>query len=624
MSRGQSKDDEYVRDYVLDQARWSRAEHERGWCEKHIGSYEHFRNISLGITDVDDPHLQIGIGLVFPMVKTISSKLVAPWQNGDKLMDAIALEDAGVAVAPRRAAFVNNKIINEIPRSFSTTELVMESAILFGRGILKNYHRVDPPRTMLERLKVMVESYTVGVSTGWRQRGSVVKYTSDYVDPFDFWWIGGERYFERCDLCFEYQYPTESAIWRRIASKDWNDIEDDNLGSSQEDAYRAHRLEMEGSGREYGAGRPPENRLLIAQGWVETKRKANGRPVYEQRIVEILNEKYVMKNERLETYDGNPGYIVHEPVLDPGVPGSIGMVEPIEALLLTINEYVNIAMENGRMSLEAPIIADPELVQGDDVYIGRGALNWARGGKNAISFMEMKDLPPSFYQMVPMYMEMIQRITGASDQFAGMPTDQANQSGGGTARGLQLATNLAASRVTPLLKKMDLEYFRPWAYNIDGTAAQRIMTPQTVRMPMPPNPGSPFEKIHPEEFGIPLNFAFNTKALNTADTQARQAAFAQAMEMLERLAPQLPAQGAYLDVLELARLSLGQLDLEEYADKLIKSLAMPGMGMPMVAPGGPNAAVGQPPIPGRPTPPGWDPSVGLPGVDGASAALGVR
>lgn len=607
----QGKDKNYIRDGLMEVYRYSRESHERNWCSDHFVYYKHFKNYVDSMIDPDDYHSNIGVGLAFPIVKIISSTLTAPWQAGDEIVSAEALDEASRGCAPRVEAYVNNMIVNRVPRMFSILELVKESGVALGRGILKPCVRWDPPMTLLKRAVLTLGQQFM---PGGVNLGSVLQYQDvpaakrfgfEYVDPFNFWWTGSSRWVEHCDVTFERTHLTTAECHRRFASGEWGPVEDFEAGSALGyDTYSAKRVDLEAGGgldnvHASDGQNPKMHRYIEAQGWVETKKKKGGHPVYEQMLVGILDEKWMVRSCKLDTWNGKPGYIIWEPMHDFAGDRPTGVIEPMESVLLVLNDFVNIALDNSRKAMESSLLVDPTSTDQEELYLGPGELNFVRDPRNSVSPLPMKDLPRSFYELIGYFNDLLQRISGVSDYFGGMNTADTERVTK-TAKGLELMTSLATKRFAPLVKKMDLELYRPLATFIHETSKQRMKDEETVRVPG--NPDSPFTLVGPSDMEAQLRFTFNVKALDMASGRRRQD-FIEAISMISQIAqtPQFEMQGNQLDTYELARLVMSEFDREKDAEKIIKRVMAGPMGMPMVPSGvGPEATPGQPSLPGRP------------------------
>jgi hypothetical protein len=401
-------------------------------------------------------------------------------------------------------------------------------------------------------------------------------------------------------VCFEQGYLTDMAAWQKFTSEEWPEVGFTEADAAGFDEYTMRRRGIESLTDQVSSSasrEPRPHRVVELQGLVETRKKQNGRPVYESRLVQILDDRYIVKNERLASWNGKPEYIVFEPMTDPGGDRPIGVIETIENLLYVLNDYVNIATDNARKVMESPLLVDWTMTKQMNFFLGPAAINWVRNPTQAVAPFPMKDLPRSFYELIGFYNDLIQRITGVSDYFGGLntgDTEKVTQ----TARGMQLMANLAASRFSPILAKMDHELYRPLAMWIHETAKIRMEGSDMVRLPW--NPDCPFSRVGPGELDATLEYAFNTKALDAALGQRRQD-FIQMMGLLNEIlqTPQAQMQGVTLDLYETTRMLMDRFEMRSEADVILKRLPT----MPQVAPGGPEATPGQPSMPGRPVPP---------------------
>lgn len=598
-------------DWAKEQIRWSQDQHEKQWCTDHYVYYQHFHNFVNDRLDPDDYHSKIGVGLAFPIVKIISATLTAPWQAGDQIISANPLDEAGQQRAPLVEAYINNVICNRVPRMFSKCELVKESAIAFGRGILKPVVRWDPPMSLLKR--VMVElGQTLGLNMRlptseltYQHVPADKRFDFDYVDPFNFWWVGSTRWFDECDFSVERGYVTTSDAIRRQMSGEWNaDVQMDPGSALGFDEYTRRRAQLQADYtgdniQARDAGEPPKHhRIHEIQGWCEWKETKASTPELRQMHLVLMDEKVLVVQRRLDTWNGRPCHLVFEPMHDPAGDRPQGVIEPMEQIILVMNDFLNIALDNARKVIESPLMVDWTQTKQTDILLGPAEINWIRNPTQAVAPLPMADLPRSFYQLIDFFNDLIQRISGVSDYFGGMNTSDTTRLTK-TARGMELMTNLATKRFAPLLTKMDREFYRPMATTIHETAKQRMKKKEPMRLPA--NPSSPFVRIGPNDMDTLLEFSFNVKALDAASGR-RRGDFIEMMSMINQLAmtPLFMQQGNMLDTYEVARMLMEEFDMEAATSKLIKKLPQ----MPQ-APGGmsPFPTPGKEGIPGTPVVP---------------------
>jgi hypothetical protein len=206
----------------------------------------------------------------------------------------------------------------------------------------------------------------------------------------------------------------------------------------------------------------------------------------------------------------------------------------------------------------------------------------------------MKDLPSSFYELLGWYNDLIQRISGVSDYFAGLNTsDTAGLTK--TATGMTLMANLSASRFGPMLSMMDREFYRDLAQAIHRTSLQRMVEPENVRMGY--NPSQPFSVVGPDDLDIDIDYSFNAKALDPQSHHRRQD-FIDMTKILGEFAEGLAAQGYELDLYQTARLVMDEFGRGAEVEKIIRKLqtqqGADALGVPANAPAGLLASPGKP------------------------------
>lgn len=614
----QGKDLNWVKEWALELIRWSRDKHEKEWCADNYIYYRHYKNYVNQRIDPDDYRSNIGVGLAYPIVKIISAMLMAPWQAGDSIMDAHAYDAAGLNSQGVVGAYINDHFVNRIKQLFSRLEIAKECGVALGRGVVKPVVRWDPKMTLLRRV-----TETIGAMVkpgGFPGPGKLMyqdvpareRLSVEYVDPFNFWWMGSSRWAQEAEQTIEESYITSFDAWKRKQTGEFNvkkaEILDGDAMGYNEYTLRRHQLNAYGGDivRANQPRAPQPHRLHEIQGWIETRQTKNGHRKYVQGLVQLIDEKQVVVSQKLDTWNGKPSYIVWEPWQDFASERSIGVIEPMEQILLILNDFVNIALDNARLSLESPMLADPGATDQKELYYGPGETNWFRNPTASVAPLPHKDLPRSFFDLIGFFNDLIQRVTGVSDYFGGMNTMD-TQRLTKTAKGMELMTSLATKRFSPLLSKMDYELYRPLAEWIHQTAKLRLQDHEAV--PTPWNANNPFTMISPAQLDNSFRYTFNAKALDMATGRRRQE-FIEMMGLLNQMfqSPQAMQAGQQIDLYEAARILMDEFDRDADIERLIKVIpqmpAAPG-GAPVPTPAAPLPAPGSPaPPPGALPPPG--------------------
>jgi hypothetical protein len=593
--------DNWVRDQLREIYDWSRESHEQNFCRDNFWMYKLYR----GWTEprlAGDYHSNICVNLAFPMVELVASRLMEPWSAGDEITRAIPEEEEARSRAPKVSAYVNNIFVNRTKRSYAKHMLMTKAGILYSRGIMRPYIRHDPPASILQRIPILMQAgMRMGSYVDWSKIPPQKRVDMDYVDPFDCWIVPGVRHPHESDWVFERGYVTTSMAHARQESGEWDSsvmIEpQDALGH---DEYHMKRLTIGapmGQVQARSTDRHPMHRVVSFQGRLEVKDTKGSRAKYENLDVHMLDERYLAKTERLKTWDGKPNYIFWEPTPDLGTPGDqIGLIEPIEDLLLEINDLENIGLDNARKILESPLLIDPQSTKQTTLNLGPGAINWIKNPRASVAPLEMKDLPRSFYEQTQFLQDLVQRISGVNEAlgFRGLnPSQNPN-----TATAATMISNLAASRFGPFVQSLDRDYYRPMAQWIHETSKLWMRGSETVRMPA--NPLSPFSSIGPDDFDASMTYHFNTKALD-ATSEQRQAQWNELTRMVLESMPLIQAQGYIVDVYELFHIAFDEGDRGAELEAVIKKLTpemLASMPMPLAA-GGPMQAL-SPGIPGMP------------------------
>lgn len=629
--------DNYVRDQVMELYTWSRNEHEQRYCHDWYFYYRLFMNYVDRRVSTDDYRSNFGLGLAFPIIELLHARAMEAWMGGTGILEAEAEQQAGEDKAPRVSAYANYVLQKQVKRSFAKHSLMKKSALIFGRGIMKPYIRYMPPAKLLRRIPLVLRGMLrLGSYLDMAEVPAAQRLDFGYVDPFDWWMTPGARFLdEDADWTFERGYITTSKGHERQESGEWNSkvpiYAEDALGFDQ---WHLKRMTLEsGYGftdqvRAQQGKHKPLHRVIEFQGRLETKETRGSKPKYSNRVVQLLDENYMPKNRELLTWNGRPGYLTWEPTLNPAAVRPIGVIEPMEDILLELNDYENIALDNARKALETPLFVDPASTKQRKFYLGPREINWVRNPRQNVWTPDGGDLPRSFYNQIGFLNDLVQRISGVSDYFGGMntaDTDRLSQ----TATGMQLMANLSASRFGPMIGSLDRDYYRGVGEWIHETAKLWQSTPVELRMPG--NPSSPFTTVAPDDMDAEFTFHFNTNTLDPTSEQRRQNYIAM-VKTLHEMSEGMLAQGKRLNYYEAARILMQEFGRGAEVGRLIENLpglldapgfdpttaALAGMygprvpGFPGAQPGNAGTGVPRSDVPGTAGPGGAGPGPAMP------------
>ncbi len=574
----------WIRDQVMELYRWSRTDHEERFCADWLYYYKHYKNWVDKRVNPDDYKSNIGVGIAYPIVEIVFSHLQEPWLSGDDIVKAYADHPDAEEPAPRVAGLVNRRIVNA-PHAFQQHAQVVRSALLTGRGILKPFMQYQRPRTVYDRIADMVGGFRLGSHVAPRQFPPGKRMAFRCVDPFDWWKTPGAK--SDYEWTFERYYLTTSQVQARVESGEWTllQIEVKDADAIGYDEWRQRRLNLEGYAphdhvRSSLTQERPHHRVVEFQGRLALKKSQADSETYQDVKVVILNEQFVALNQPLRSWDGNPEYLVWEPVQEPMSERPIGLIEPMEDVLLELNDYENIALDNARKILESPLLVDPNSTKETRFLLGPAQINWVKNPRNSVVPLEMKDLPSSFYHQIGFLNDLIQRITGVSDYFGGMNTSDTGRLSK-TATGMQLMANLSATRFGPLIASLDRDYYRPLAQWVLKTSRLWMTQPETFRQG---NPTQPFATVTPEDLDAELEFKFKTRALDPK-TEERRQNFIRMVEQMQVLSQGVMQAGThYVDFYELAKILLDEFDHQADVDKIMPAMPQ-AQGAPMGATG---------------------------------------
>ena len=592
----------WIRDAVMELYLTSQAEHHQRYCEDWLYYYKHWKNWVDPRVSPDDYKSNIGVGIAYPIVEIVFAHLQEPWLSGDHVIEAEADtpegEDAANAVGP----WINRKI-TRAEDAYQQFAQVKRAALICGRGVLKPYIRYERPRSVLQRIASKVAGVRLGSSAHFQQQPPEKRMAYRSVDPFDWWKTPGCG--NDYEWTFERYYLTTSQVAAKQESGEWDklavDIDDsDALGF---DEMRMRRLNLESYWQNSVAsgmtGERPLHRVVEFQGRLLVSDSDMSAPRYEDVKVVLLNENHIAKEDPLKSPGARPEYITWEPNQDPMSDRPVGLIEPIEDILLELNDYENIGLDNARKLVESSLLVDPNAFKGEKLRLGPGEINFVKNPKNSVVPLEMKDLPPSFYNQIGFLNDLIQRISGVSDYFGGMNTGDTSRLSK-TATGMQLMANLASTRFGPLIASLDRDFYRKVAEWTVRTGQLWMDRPETFRGGQ--NPDNPFVTVQPGDLDAEMNFSFRTRALDPK-TEERRQNFIRLVEQIQTMAEGMAAQGThYVDYFELTRLLFDEFDREQETSRVIKQI--PQMQQPAMGMGG------APMMPGMP--PGMPPGMGPP------------
>lgn len=621
--RGPSVDQGYqmnwIRDQVMEMYLWAENEHTQRYCEDWLYYYKHYKNYVDQRINPDDYHSHLGVGLAYPIIEIMHSRLMEPWAAGDELVKATAEEEGADTKSAKVQAYVNKMIKRQVPRAFAKHSLFVKSGLLFGRGTMKCYVTYQRPMTLLRRIAQLVQGVRVGSSVQLIDMPAIRRITYDYVDPFDFWLTPGVRFLEESDWTFERGYLTTSQCHAKQESGEWlGNVEIGEQDALGWDDFRMRRMNMEQAWGDQirsttqGRGRRPMHRVIEFNGRLPVKEIESEKPKYQDMKVVLLDERLIVDFKPLRTWNAKPPYLSWDMCLDPASERPIGVIEPMEDALIELNDYENIALDNARKILESPLLVDPNSTQQEKLYLGPAEINWIRNPNQSVKALEMKDLPHSFYNQIGFLNDLIQRISGVSDYFGGMNTSDTGRLTK-TATGMQLMASLSASRFGPLLTSLDEDYYRLLATWMHESAKLWMTKPENVRVTG--NAQSPFLSIGPDELDAVLTFNFNTKSLDPTTEEKRQG-YLKLIDVINAMAPMLQGSGYMIDYYEMVRILMDEFDRGAETPKLIKPIALMPMDAPLAQtqgpslPGQPGVQPGAPPPDYMPAPPTMGPQMG--------------
>lgn len=203
--------------------------------------------------------------------------------------------------------------------------------------------------------------------------------------------------------------------------------------------------------REFVTGKTPQKDPVSVKGklW-EFWGKVNG----ESRIVVILNEKFVIRNDKNPYKHGRPPFVAWVDTQVPHIPLGIGEIEPIERLQYELNDVRNQRMDNVTQILHRMW----KIHKGAD--IDETELVWRPNGVVHTDMMEgllpieVPDVTKSSYNEETLIKQDIQTASGVTDYARGMGNQSGTQANE-TARGIAMMQEVANVRFQAKLSNLE-------------------------------------------------------------------------------------------------------------------------------------------------------------------------
>lgn len=175
---------------------------------------------------------------------------------------------------------------------------------------------------------------------------------------------------------------------------------------------------------------------------------------------------------------------------DPHAMFTPGLIESMDGSQRLINWFVNSHVENTRKTINNELIWSPRFFEAS-TFLNTGPARWiqmtdeladkiANGGRNIGEFyqqLQIADVTTGHLKLVEFFLEMMNRMAGATDPMAGVPTQEQKTLGE-----INLLTQGASKRNATLAEMIDITAITPLAYRLISNRQQFTSIQQYVKI----------------------------------------------------------------------------------------------------------------------------------------------
>lgn len=582
--------------------------------------------------DPDDWHSKVFIPMVFWVVETVAPRLVA--QLPRFLVMPVGEEDVAPAKMMEQLmdwAAVKSDLFIELVKA-------VKSALKYGTGILKTFHRVDTfrarrkvpqyedvmvPREITTRTpegevmadlngQAMVEQ--VETSIGQIQVGyEIEKYTyvgydgpaADWVDIWNFFPAPEADDVQSSRYCIHRVYRelrhvqkmVDKGVYRwpeNMTPKEMADVTEEPLKK------RLDSIDLGPTDND-----PTRKPVEILEFWTD-----------DGRLITMANRKAILRVTENPYDHGQKPFVRIVDQLVEGEFWGIGEIEPLEGLQDELNAITNQRIDNLRLVLNRMFgVNETAMADMDELESRPGGIVRITGDRipqEVIYPIEFSDVTGSAYEETNNILDLGERVSATSAYQTGVSSDTLADTATGTAIIQEQGATRYALKTTLMetmgLKDLGRQY---------GSIIQQFTTEERVVRILGPRGQILFEHFDPESIQGALDYDIETASTQITESAQRE----QSLTLLEVLSQYLPPTidpmtgqpmpgAGVMKLIEDVLVAYKKKDLDAYM--VGPQTEMPGPGLAGLSGGQQPGMV--PEAPGIPSPEGVDLSQALAGA----------
>ena len=589
--------------------------------------------------DPDDWHSKVFIPMVFWVVETVAPRLVA--QLPRFLVLPVGEEDVAPAKMMEQLmdwAAIKSDLFIELVKG-------VKSALKYGTGILKTYHRVDTFRArkmvpqfedvMMPRENTMrtpeggvmgdlngqAITEQVEVSIGQIQIGyDVEKYSyvgydgpaSEWVDIWNFFPAPEADDVQSSRYVIHRVYRELRHVQKMVDKGIYRWPENMSPKEMTETADEPLKKRLSSIDLGPGDNDPTRKPVEILEFWTD-----------DGRLITMANRKALLRVSENPYDHGQKPFVRIVDQLVEGEFWGIGEIEPLEGLQDELNAITNQRIDNLRLILNRMFgVNETAIADMDELESRPGGIVRITGDRmpsEVIYPIEFSDVTGSAYEETREILDLGERVSATSAYQTGVSSDTLADTATGTAIIQEQGATRYALKTTLMemmgLKDLGRQY---------GSMIQQFTTEERVVRILGPRGQLLFERFDPESIQGALDYDIETASTQLTESAQREQSLT-LLEVLSNYLPpttdpmtgmQMPGPGV-MKLIEDVLVAYKKKDLDAYM--VGPQTDMPGMGPGLAAAGGiPAPAPGAGAVAGPPVGPG-----AAQGVDLSQALAGA-
>lgn len=656
---------------AFDAADRARTEHARRWS-RYYRQYRSYVERKPG-----DWHSIVFVPIAFWVIETVTPRLVAQLP---------AFTCAPVGPEDVQASNQLEVLLDyAVKQSGLYEQLVMafKSALKYGTGILKTYHRQDMRRArkhlpieaplirpqqvpvtddsgmplldldgspVVETRETLVGTLPMGTQSQTYQYTAYEGPAAECIDIFNFWPAPEAYDIDSARYVIHRTYKPMSYIKRRVAEGIYHmpsNMDADEMASTddQPNLERLASIGLGGGGRNVDATYKP---VELLEFWTD-----------DGRVVTMANRKALLRvQENPFDHSEKPFVRITDYPQEHEFWG-IGEIEPIEGIQDAHNAIVNTRIDNLRLIINSMFFVNTNHVEDMKDFVMRpGGIIRGKGEmrpEETFQRIDLGDVTQSAFQETEMLDQVVQRVTGVSDYTMGMSTSSMND----TATGTAIVQEQGATRFGMKTKHIEITALDRLGRQFGSILQQFLSEERQVRLDaIDPQTQQPiFASFGPESIQGAIDVYIQAESTTMSQTMkveqkqnllgliaqfAPQGVLSALDEVLEAMGIKDKERFLYGDPMQNMQAIQAQAQMQQaqmQADMQMQAMQMQqqqAMGMPPPGPEG-MPPEGGPPPPGMPPemmppppgpmPPGMDPALmedpgmGTPGGESADVML---